>query len=167
MGDPAVAVPRGVQRAGTDRGHALGVLARRGRVWASREVLYRWAHFIVGCLIALLGSVALSAALAVPADHLRGRATLSWACFATGTWSPCTARASPRTFGSRCSRRGRRGREDVHNTHVDDDWATSRRDGPASDDEGNPNDVAGSREGGRGDETCRLPPARDWREADD
>ena len=177
MGDPAVAALRGAFSAlELIVGITLGVLSPVVDACGRRaRVLYRWAHFIVGCLIALLGSVALSAALAVPAwTTFAVVATLSWSVFLptedlvamhrSGHVSPAYVRFALLALADVV------GARDVRNTYVDDDSGDeSEEDGPASDDEGNPNDVAGSSPGKEGAATRPVgsPPARDWRRLSD
>lgn len=182
MGDPAVAALRGAFSAlELIVGITLGVLSPVVDACGRRaRVLYRWAHFIVGCLIALLGSVALSAALAVPAwTTFAVVATLWWSVFLptedlvamhrVGHVSPAYVRFALLALADVV------GARDVHKTYVDDSDDESEEDGPVSDDEGNPT-VAGSSPGKGAPATRPVGshPARDasddspskWREAE-
>ena len=117
------------------------------------RVLYRWAHFIVGCLIALLGSVAVSAALALPAwTTFAVVAALWWSVFLptedlvamhrSGHVSPAYVRFALLALADVV------GARDVHKTYVDESDDESEEDGPAEeDDEGNANVPRGSSPG--------------------
>ena len=69
MGDPVVAAVRGAFSAlELVISIVLGVLSPLVDACGRRaKVVYRWAHFVVGALIALLGSVALASACSLPA----------------------------------------------------------------------------------------------------
>lgn len=181
MGDPAVAALRGAFSAlELIVGIMLAVLSPVVDACGRRaRVLYRWAHFIVGCLIALLGSVAVSAALALPAwTTFAVVAALWWSVFLptedlvamhrSGHVSPAYVRFALLALADVV------GARDVHKTYVDESDDESEEDERASDDEGNANVVAGSSPGkgaatrpvGSAPRDASDAPSNAWREAE-